>query len=97
MDVINVKNTANHAVLSFSEGYCYRFNSKIAVVLEKKQKWREAMEQWVYAMCLAESNENRRWAYQRALYCRKQCIKCDQEAGLLANEMPEICFTPQGR
>lgn len=55
------------------------------------------MEQWVYAMYLAESNENRGWAYQRALYCRKQCIKCDQETGLLANEMPEICFTPQER
>ena len=76
--------------LKFTNAYCYRFNSKIAVFMERNHKWKDAMVQWIYAMHKARTYENREWAHQRALYCRKQCLKNDGEVDLTASGISAI-------
>jgi hypothetical protein len=65
MDAIDLENSIN-----YTDNSCYRFNSRIAALLEKNHKWKDAMLQWIFVVQLAKHLENKVWAYQRALYCR---------------------------
>ncbi|MGU3416471.1 ANR family transcriptional regulator [Enterobacter bugandensis] len=68
--------------MKFTDSFSYSFSSRIAVLLEKNHKWKDAMMQWTYAMHQAKIHENKVWAYQRALFCRKQYININKEIDL---------------
>lgn len=85
MDVVELESDQK-----LTDSFCYRFNSRVAVLLEKNHKWKDAMALWVYAMYQAKIHENRVWAYRRALYCRKQCIKSDRDIDLPELDIPHV-------
>ncbi|MGX5056644.1 ANR family transcriptional regulator [Enterobacter asburiae] len=89
MDVIDLENSTN-----YTDNSCYRFNSRIAVLLEKNHKWKDAMLQWIFVVQLAKHLENKVWAYQRALYCRKQYINHGGQPELSESDIfQELQFT----
>lgn len=95
MGVTDVDFIDSELVLKLADSYNYSFNSKIAAMLEKKHKWKEAMEQWACAMHQAKMHENQVWAYQRALYCRKQFLKTNMEINMSVVDLPDIFFTTE--
>lgn len=54
----------------------FKVYSSMAVTYEKGGCWRKAAEYWLDARKEAQNEQNKHWAYQRALYCWKKY--CDE-------------------